>query len=124
MILDSAPGSLTDVNDELENLQHGDVLLPPDANTTGTLEVVPVHHDVDQQVDSDRHPLYGRHTNKLGVAEKGGSTVVVSVKEGQWLLLEDQEDGINELDVFVDVVKLVKVVSFSPSDSSCNGELT
>lgn len=101
---------LTDVNDELEDLQHGDVLLPPNANATGALEVVPVHHDVDQQVDGDGHPLHGSHTDKLSVAEQGGSTVVVGVKEGQWLLLKDQEDGINELDVFVDVVELIKFV--------------
>jgi hypothetical protein len=34
--------SLTDVNDELEDLQHGDVLLPPNANATG-LTVSRVH---------------------------------------------------------------------------------
>ena len=101
--------SLTDVNDELEDLQHGDVLLPPNANATGALEVVPVHHDMDQQVDGDWHPLHSSHTDKLSVAEKGGGTVVVGVKEGQWLLLEDQEDGVNELDVFVDVVELIRL---------------
>lgn len=98
--------SLTDVNDELENLQHGDVLLPPDANTAGTLEVVPVHDNVDEQVDGDGHPLHGSHTDELGVAQKSGGTVVVGVEEGQWLLLEDKEDGVNELDVFVQVVEL------------------
>jgi phosphopantetheine adenylyltransferase len=61
---------------------------------------------MDQQVDGNGNPLHGGHTDKLSVAEKGGGTVVVSVKEGQWLLLEDQEDSINELDIFVDVVKL------------------
>ena len=65
---------------------------------------------MDQQVDGDGHPLHGSHTDKLSVAEQGGSTVVVGVKEGQWLLLKDQEDGINELDVFVDVVELIKFV--------------
>lgn len=29
------------VDDELNDLEHGDVLLPPDANTTGGLEVIP-----------------------------------------------------------------------------------
>lgn len=97
---------LTEVNDELNNLQHGNVLLPPDADTTGTLEVVPVHHDVDQQVDSDGHPLHSSQTNQLGVAKQGGGTVVVGVEEGQGLLFQDEEDGIQELNVFVDVVQL------------------
>jgi hypothetical protein len=65
---------------------------------------------VDQQVDGDGHPLHGSHTNKLGVAKKGGGTVVVGVEEGQWLLLEGQEDGVNELDVFVDVVELSRLL--------------
>lgn len=103
---DRASEALTDVNDELENLQHGDVLLPPDANTTGTLEVVPVHDNVNQQVDSDGNPLHGGNTDQLSVAQKGGGTVVVGVEEGQWLLLEDQEDGVNKLDVFVEIVEL------------------
>jgi hypothetical protein len=65
---------------------------------------------VDQQVDGDGHPLHSSHTNKLSVAEESGGTVVVGVEEGQWLLLEDQEDGVNELDVFVDVVELVEAL--------------
>lgn len=116
--------SLTDVNDELEDLQHGDVLLPPNANAAGALEVVPVHHDMDQQVDGDGHPLHSSHTDKLSVAEEGGGTVVVGVEEGQWLLLENQEDGVNELDVFVDVVELIEAVSFPSSDGSSVSQLT
>lgn len=106
LLADLALETLTDVNDELENLQHSDVLLPPNAHTAGTLEVVPVHDNVNQQVDGDGHPLHGSHTDKLGVAQESGGTVVVGVEEGQGLLLEDQEDGINELDVFVQVVEL------------------
>lgn len=90
----------------MEDLQHGDVLLPPDANTTGTLEVVPVHDNVNQQVDGDRHPLHSGNSDQLGVAQKGGGTVVVGVEEGQWLLLEDQENGVDKLDIFVEIVEL------------------
>lgn len=97
---------LTEINDELDNLQHSDVLLPPDADTTGTLEVVPVHDNVDQQVDGDGNPLHSSQTNELSVAKQSGGTVVVGVEEGQGLLLEDEEDGVQELDVFVDVVQL------------------
>lgn len=68
--------------------------------------------------------MHGGHADKLSVAEEGGGTVVVGVKEGQWLLLEDQEDGINELDVFVDVVELIEVVSFSSSNGLSASQLT
>jgi hypothetical protein len=44
------------VNDKLEDLHDGDVLLPPDADTTCGLEVVPVHDDVDHQVQGDGNP--------------------------------------------------------------------
>lgn len=45
-----------EVNDELENLHDGDVLLPPDADTARRLEVVPVHDDMDHEVESDWNP--------------------------------------------------------------------
>ena len=35
-----------EVDDELGDLQHGDVFFPPDADAAGGLEVVPVHDDV------------------------------------------------------------------------------
>ena len=46
----------TEVKDELDDLEHGDILFPPDANTAGALEVVPVHDDVYHQVDRDGNP--------------------------------------------------------------------
>jgi hypothetical protein len=107
----------------LEDLQHGNVLLPPDTNATGTLEVVPVHDDVDEQVDGDRHPLHGSHPDKLGVAKESGSTVVVGVEEGQWLLLEDKEDRVNELDIFVQVVELNAILLVSPIPNPTLGPL-
>lgn len=90
----------------MHNLQHGDVLLPPNPDTAGTLEVVPVHNNVDEQVDGDGNPLHGSQTNQLSVAEESGGTVVISVEEGQGLLLENQENSVQELDVFVEVVEL------------------
>lgn len=44
------------VNDELGDLHDGDVLLPPDTDTSGCLEVVPVHDDVYGEVESDGNP--------------------------------------------------------------------
>lgn len=93
----------------MHNLQHGNVLLPPDANAAGALEVVPVHHNVNQQVNGDGDPLHGGKANELSVAKEGSGTVVVGVKEGQGLLLEDQEDCVQEFDIFVDVVQLSQI---------------
>ena len=44
--------------------------------------------------------------NKLGVAEKGGCSVVVGVEEGERLLLKDKEDCVNEFEVFGKIVQL------------------
>lgn len=41
---------LTEINDELDNLEGGNPLLPPDTYTTRTLKVVPVHDNVNGQV--------------------------------------------------------------------------
>ena len=47
---------LTEVNDELDDLQSRDPFFPPDAHAAGALEVVPVHDDVNGQVEHDGHP--------------------------------------------------------------------
>ena len=79
----------------MHDLQHGDVFLPPDADAARGLEVVPVHDDVDHEVERDRDPGHRGVANELSVAEEGGGTVVVSVQEGEGLLLEDEEDGVD-----------------------------
>ena len=45
-----------DVDDKLYDLQHGDIFLPPNANSTCGLEIVPVHYNMHEQVDGDRNP--------------------------------------------------------------------
>ena len=72
----------TEIEDELDDLHHGDVLLPPDADATGALEVVPVHDDVDHEVEGDDGPGHGRVADELRVAEESGRAVVVRVQEG------------------------------------------
>jgi len=47
---------LTKVNDELDDLETGDPLLPPDADAASALEVVPVHDNVDHQVEGNWNP--------------------------------------------------------------------
>lgn len=91
----------------MQNLQTSDPFLPPDADATSTLEVVPVHHNVDKQVDGNRNPLYSGQTNQLSVAKKGRGTVVVSVEEGQGLLFEKEENGVDKFEVLGQIVKLV-----------------
>lgn len=46
----------TKIDDELSNLEAGDPLLPPNADTARRLEVVPVHDDMDEQVERDGNP--------------------------------------------------------------------
>jgi hypothetical protein len=96
-----------EVDNELGDLEDGDVLLPPDADATRGLEVVPVHDDVDGEVEGDNNPGDGGVAKKLGVAEKSRGTVVVGVEEGQGLLLENEEDGVDQLEVLGQVVELV-----------------
>lgn len=79
------PGGEVDeaeVDDELQDLELGDVLLPPDADAARGLEVVPVHDDVHEEVERDGHPGDGGYPGELGVAEEGGGAVVVGVQEG------------------------------------------
>lgn len=78
--------SLTKINDELDDLEPGDPFLPPDANTTCALEVVPVHEDVDCQVQGDDNPGHRGTSEKLRVAQNSGGAMVVTVKEGYALL--------------------------------------
>jgi hypothetical protein len=113
----------------LDDLHDGDVALPPDADAARALEVVPVHDDVHHQVQRDGHPRDGRVADELGVAEQGRGAVVVRVEEGcksisistapssvnrtQRLLLQEQEDGVQQLEVLSHVIQL------RPSARSC-----
>jgi len=92
----------------LHNLKTGDPLLPPDLDTTRTLEVVPVHDNVNEKVQRNDSPGYGCQANKLGIAEKSSGTMVVAVKEGQWLLLQDEEHSVNQFEVFREVIEVVE----------------
>jgi hypothetical protein len=95
-----------EINDELDDLEAGNPLLPPNTDTTGALEVVPVHNNVNEEVQDNRDPRDRGGADELGVAEEGGGTMVVAVEEGQRLLLEEQEDGVKELEVLGEVVEL------------------
>jgi hypothetical protein len=55
-VYEMADVGLTEVNNELDNLHDGDILLPPDTDASGALKVVPVHDDMDHQVQDDWYP--------------------------------------------------------------------
>ena len=46
----------SEVEDELHNLQHCNVLFPPNPDASRGLEVIPVHDDVDEEIEGDRDP--------------------------------------------------------------------
>lgn len=46
----------TKVNDKLHNLSSGDPFLPPDSDATRALEVVPVHENVNHEVECNWDP--------------------------------------------------------------------
>lgn len=71
----------TEIDDELDDLQTSDPFLPPAADTTGALEIVPVHDHVDQQVQRDDNPRHSGATKELSVAQNSGSAMVVAVEE-------------------------------------------
>ena len=52
----SRSGPRTKINDELQDLEAGDPLLPPNTDAARRLEVVPIHDDVDEEVDGDGDP--------------------------------------------------------------------
>jgi hypothetical protein len=116
---------LTEIDNELGNLHNGDVLLPPDADASRALEVVPVHDNVNAQVEGNWDPRDSGVSNELSVAEESSGAMVVGVKEGwstmlvyvvaqeieesirtERLLFEEQEAGIEQFQEFGEVVEL------------------
>jgi hypothetical protein len=49
-------------------------------------------------------------SNELGIAEKCSRAMMVSMEEGQGLLFQDKEDGVDQFEVFGQVVHLHKSV--------------
>jgi hypothetical protein len=72
----------TEIDNELGDLHNGDVLLPPNADASGALEIVPVHDDVNAQIEGNWDPRDGSVTDELGVAKEGSGAMVVGMEEG------------------------------------------
>lgn len=72
---------LTEINDKLDDLQTGDPFLPPDANATCRLKVVPVHDHVHHEIETNDGPRHGCQANELSVAQNGRCAMMVAVQE-------------------------------------------
>ena len=68
--------------------------------------LLPVHDHMDAEVQRDRDPRNRSVSDELGIAEKCGGAVVVSVKESKRFLLEDKEDSVDELEVLGQIIQL------------------
>lgn len=95
------------VDDKLHNLEHCDVLLPPDPNASASLEIVPIHHDVYQEIQCDGNPRDGGAPNELREAKKRCRSVVIGMQEGQGFFLQDHKDRIKKLKILGQIVELV-----------------
>lgn len=64
-----------------------------------------------EEIQGDRHPGNGSQADQLGVAEESGGTVMVCVEESQGFLLQDHKDGIQEFQVFGEIVELIETLA-------------
>ena len=69
------------IEDKLDDLHGGEVLLPPDTDTGGRAHVVVVHHNVDSQVQGDGDPGDRGISSELDVAKDHGHRVMEIVQE-------------------------------------------
>ena len=71
----------TEIKDELGDLETCDPFLPRDADTSCSLEIVPIHYHVDGEVQSDWHPRHRSVSFQLGVAEECSGAMMVAMEE-------------------------------------------
>jgi hypothetical protein len=103
----------------LDDLENGNVALPPDADAAGGLKVVPVHDNVDHEVERDWNPRNSGVTNELGVAEQSCGAMMIGVQEScwlaallqmdvltEWLLFQKQENSVKQFQILGQVVEL------------------
>ena len=67
------------VNNKLGDLKTSNPFFPPDANAPRALKVVPIHNNVNQEVEGNGNPGHGSEANELSVAQEGSSTMMVAV---------------------------------------------
>ena len=59
-----------------------------------------------QEIESDRYPRHRGQTNQLSIAKESSGTVVIGVQEGKGFLLQNQENGVDQLNIFSEVIEL------------------
>jgi len=82
--------------DELDDLDLGDVLLPPDGATKSSDGVVVVHGSVDEHVCPGADCTVGTVVDVEEPGKRKSDHVVVDVKEAQTVLSKHEEDGIDK----------------------------
>mmetsp|Transcript_34433 Transcript_34433/g.89128 ORF Transcript_34433/g.89128 Transcript_34433/m.89128 type:complete len:196 (-) Transcript_34433:474-1061(-) len=80
--------------DELDNLEGGDVFLPPHLDLRSRGSVVVVHEDVNARVEQLAAPLHWHLAFKAHPYQDHGDSVVVYVKEDKLLLFQHEQYGI------------------------------
>lgn len=65
---------------------------------------------MDCQIQGNGNPRDCSVSNELSVAEKCSCAMVISMEESQGLLFQDKEDGVNQFEVFGQVVHLQMLV--------------
>jgi len=93
-----------EINNELGDLHCGQILLPPNPLTTSGRIVVVIHENVNCKVETDDDPGDTGAPVELGKAQESSDSVVVHMQEGKRFLLEDEENGVKELEVLEIVV--------------------
>jgi hypothetical protein len=97
------------VDDELGDLEGGEMAFPPwRFGYQDGSRVVVVHDDMDEEVEDDGDPGDGGVALEFDVAEEGRHGVVVDVEEFGLLFFEGEEEGVDELVVFEEVVDVVE----------------
>jgi len=97
-----------EINHKLGDLHGGQVFLPPNLLATGGCVVIVIHANVNRKIERNDNPGDAGTTIELGEAQESSDGVVIHMQESEWLLLQDKEDGIEELEVFEKVVDNIK----------------
>lgn len=61
---------------------------------------------MNSEIQSNRDPGHGGPSHELSIAEQNRRRMMVTMKEGQGLLLHHQKDRVNELNVLCHIIEL------------------
>jgi len=93
MKIRSGPVNAED-DDELDDLELCEVLLPPRMNAEVGDEIVVVHGDVNKRIQDFCYPLNWDFSLKTSPNQDECNPVVIHMKEIQWFLSQTEEDRI------------------------------